>query len=151
MFFPIGRLRLCYINFMAQFHTLHKHFIHYHVPFNKVVKHSFCQETSIQCACFLETTQKYNPPPKKNTSANTVTSLVNNNRFPISTILTHSVSRLHLTNTIWDPHSVYHTVSPAVYICKAAGSVAPVLAKITASYRDAHRVLYQVGRKYLEI
>lgn len=49
-------------------------------------------------------------------------------------------------NTIWDPHSV-HQVSPPVYICKAAGTVAPVLAKITASYREAHGVLYQVGRK----
>lgn len=52
-----------------------------------------------------------------------------------------------LTNNIWDPHSVYHTVSPTVFTCKAAGTVAPVLAEIAASYGDAHRVLYQVGGK----
>lgn len=34
LFFHLGHLRLCYINVMAQFHTLHKHLIHYHIPFN---------------------------------------------------------------------------------------------------------------------
>lgn len=78
MLFRMGHLRLCNINFMAPFHTLHQHFIHYRVPFNKVVKHSFCQTTSIHCARFLETTQKYKKKRKKDTSANTITSLVNN-------------------------------------------------------------------------
>lgn len=68
-----GHLRLCNINFMAQFHTLHQHFIHYHVPFNKVVKHSFCQTTLIHCARFLETTQKVRQ--------NTITSSVNYERL----------------------------------------------------------------------
>lgn len=57
--FPSHHLRLCYINSVAQIHTLHKALIHYHVPFNKEIKHSSCQTISIYCACFLETTQKY--------------------------------------------------------------------------------------------
>lgn len=99
--FCTGHLRLCYINFVAQFHTLHKHFIHYHVPFNKVVKHSFCQTTSIHCARFLETIQKY----KKHGSANTITSLVNGERFPLHLCHAH-------TFCVQTPFNQHHMGSP---------------------------------------
>lgn len=124
---------------MAQFHTLRKHFIHYHVPFNKVAKHSSCQTTSIHCAQFLETTQKYKKHQCKQHY------LTGKQHFSVSALFTHSVSRLYLTNTMWDTLSVYHSVSPTVYTCKAAGTVSPVLAEIPASYGEAHRMLYQVG------
>lgn len=136
----MGHLRLCCVNFMAQFHTLHKRFIHYHVPFNKVVKHSFCQTASIDCAQFLETTQK---SKKRQCKQHHV---IGSKDFPISSLLKHSVSGLCLTNTICKPHSVWNRVFLTVYTCKAAGTVAPVCKSIKASYSEAHRVLYQMER-----
>lgn len=79
------------------------------------------------------------PVPTENTSTGTSSKC-----SPIPGLLTHSLSRLRLTNTIWEPCSVYHSFSLAVSTCKAAGAVAPGFTGITASCGEGHEVLHRL-------
>lgn len=124
-------VRLCRINLMTQLHSLHQHFIHYHDPFNKLVKCSFCQMTLMHCAWVVL--------KKKKTHH-----LIGKQQYFSYPVCSHIVSRHHMGTS-----SPIMFITRFVLLSTHATMQALQQQYLHDTYSERYRVLLQEGKKKL--